>query len=147
MARHKLGNTEELPITNQESPVKQHRLTTTVRIYNDTAILINDAMKRGDIRDRNGIIAKRVADVMEIAISNYLRIRLISDFDKRLMADYGFTNPDQLDLYNQALSLIPKELRTIDLRRTLRQVIIDGKVTEFLHSIGVANYNPAPEGF
>lgn len=140
-----------LPIKNQEySPKKVQRPTVSVRIYADTMEHIRKAIEDGSVKDLSGLPANRPADIMDIALCKLLAIDQVSEADKRFIADYGFDTPQQLTTYRQALLLIPKDKCTPEMRKVLRQVILSGRVKEFIDGFNtdkIQDVKLAPEEF
>lgn len=136
--RTKLNYREELP-TKNESPLPQLKRTTrTTRIYDDTLMDLMKAIKEGKIRFDNGVEVTRVAEALDIAVVKLLGLHRVTLSQQQSIRDYEFDTVEQLDLYDKTLMLIPKSMRTLDVKKVLRQMIRENKVAEFLEQQGIS---------
>jgi hypothetical protein len=124
---------------------KPRRYSGTVRIYSETKELILKLIEDEAIKTSDGLPINKLADMVEFAMFRLTNQRIATESEKQLMSEYGFLTIEQLDQYNKTLELIPKEMRP-NIRKLLRQVIVDGTVDKYLATITPSQIS-VPEDF
>ena len=102
-------------------------MSRAIMVSDDTHKMIRTIVMQAMLKDENGKDVTKISDVVRILVSKFIGVRLISDADNDLVAEYGFTDIRQLDLYYETTKRIPREKCTPEVKKELRQAIIDGK--------------------
>lgn len=117
-----------------------------MRVYKESDNLMHEAIQNESVKDVNGIVVKRVADIVEIALAKLFEIPIIPTIDKQLIEDYGFATKQQLDLYYQCLAKVPKGLLSNEIKKSLRAAILQNRLESYIAGLQGDEIVPKPTG-